>query len=178
MNINQRKFIKGYHVNLSMSESKIKRVMVGNKEFYWEVPQHLEKKLKKGDLVLVNVENKHTGSGNVLEEPVRRSMVLVDDILDNFQVVEGMKLKWVYRIYTGKKAELIQSYIESGLVNRNIEKSLGFSLAKKCNLSEKSMNSLLKKYDEEKVKRAVDIFLATDDRKAPLKFIKFVLEKI
>lgn len=179
MDIEQREFIKGYHVNFIYKRAKLLKIIVGSKEFHWEVPEYLKGNLEKGDLVIANVKNKYTSKGKELEEPIRKSIVLIADILNDFEPIEGMKLRFVSRKYTGKKAKLIKHYIDIGMVNRDIEEeSLAISLAKKCNLSEKSINGLLKKYDNDKVKKAVDMYLATDDRKAPLKFLKFILEKI
>lgn len=179
MNIEQREFIKGYHINPIYKRGELINVVVGIKEFYWEVPEYLKGNLKKGDLVITNVKNKYTSKGEELVEPIRKSIVIVDDILNEFKPIEGTKLRFVSREFKSKRAKLIKNYICIGMINKDIyEESLAMDLGKRCNLSERSINGLLKKYDTDKVKKAVDMYLATNNKKAPLKFLKFILEKI
>ncbi len=120
----------------------------------------------------------------VIEEIYRNhskpSFALVIDIIDDFENEESLNLKTVRSLYKGNKARLVKEYIKLGMINEDIDESIlkVKKLASKCNLSEKSINGLLKKYSEEKVEKAIDMFLATEEKKAPLKFLKFILEQI
>lgn len=175
----KREFIKGYHVNLILKGKDIKKIMIGNKEFYWEVPSYLKNKLKKGDLVIVNVENNYKSNGTQLNKTIVKSIVLIDEILYNFELKNKLNLKYVRNKYIGERAELIKHFIDKNMINQDfLEDSLAIKLAQKCNLSERSIKKLIEKYDEKKVIKAIEMFLATQDRKAPLKFINFILEKI
>ena len=195
----QREFIKGYHVNLKFDGKMITKASLLNRAFHWEVPKEWLGRFKKGDLVVVNVLKKNKG--------LSKSVIFVDETFTDLERVKGFDLKFAQVKYNPKKSRVIKRFlkenldknpiieewinskkaknnnqpqetkIEEPIVEENVE-SLASILAAKCNLSEKSIAGLLKKYDEEKVKRAVDMYLATEDRKAPLKFLKFILEKI
>lgn len=191
----QREFIKGCHIKLKLEEGRVIGAKLKNKEYFWEVPEHLIGCLKKDDLAIVTVNKTIKG--------LSKSIILVKDVLNELEEVDNKNLRFVERKYTHKKGRFIKKYlginknkeeltknnqdtknikvktIESEKISKETkEESLAMILANKCNLSERSITSLLKKYDEEKVKRAVDMYLATEDRKAPLKFLKFILEKI
>ncbi|MFR5267332.1 DUF5839 family protein [Clostridium sp.] len=172
--------IKACHVNVINRRYKIKKIIVNPKEFYWEIPDNLKGKLNKGDLVCVNVENKLTPKGELCESVITKSFALIIDVINDFKNEEALNLKKVRCLYKGKKARLVKEYIKLGMINEDVDESIlkVKKLASKCNLSEKSINGLLKKYSEEKVEKAIDMFLATEEKKAPLKFLKFILEQI
>lgn len=172
--------IKACHVNVINRRYKIKKIIVNPREYYWEIPDKLKGKVDKGDLVCVNVENKLTSKSELREKVITKSYALVIDIIDDFENEEALNLKTVRCLYKGNKARLVKEYIKLGMINEDIDESIlkVKKLASKCNLSEKSINGLLKKYSEKKVEKAIDMFLATEERKAPLKFLKFILEQI
>ena len=200
----QREFIKGYHVNLKFDGKVITQAILLDKAFHWEVPEEWLGGFKKGDLVVVNVHKKDVGlSKSVVfvdetftdaekvegmnlkfaqvKYNTKKSRVIKRLLRENPKenpIIEEWKKS--LRAKKNKKVEepkIEQPIVQEVIVEEKVE-SLASILAAKCNLSEKSIAGLLKKYDEEKVKRAVDMYLATEDRKAPLKFLKFILEKI
>lgn len=179
----KREFIKGRHVQIQLNKKKIKikRIILGTKEYYWKVPKKYRGTLKKGDLFFAMVDNDLTFDKQERKKPMKKVCIIIDEIFTDEERIKDLKLKSLTSERKSKKRpnDLIKYYIKQGLVNQKIDYDrTSLVLAAKCNLSEKSIVALLRKYDEEKVKRAVEMYLATEDRKAPLKFLKFVLEKI
>lgn len=180
----KREFVKGRHVQIQFNKKnrkKLKRIVLGTKEYYWEVPKKVKGIIKKDDLFFAVVDNKLTFDKQERKKPMGKACIIIDEIFTDEERVKNLELKSLTSKRKSKKVsnDFVKYCIKSGFVNQEIDYDrTSLVLAVKCNLSEKSIIALLKKYDEEKVKRAVEMYLATEDRKAPLKFLKFVLEKI
>ncbi|WP_297522383.1 hypothetical protein [uncultured Clostridium sp.] len=162
--IEKYNIIKGHNIHYRFNElDKIERI--------WKIPKKLHNKLKVGDIVSVLFKPKN-------EEKLKMNQVFITGIVEDYEHKEDFIVRTILQKVSKVKTEKIKQSLNG------IEKYLGNTispakeLADKCNLSEKSIQGLLKKYNEENVKKAIDMFLATDDKKAPLKFLKFILEKI
>ena len=149
--------IKARHIEFLLDEKNKNGFVedyyfMSDKIYNWKICAEF-KNVKIGDIVKVDVTKRNKGIREIKIVPV----VVVDVVID----FETSKYK-----------------IKKMLGFMNKEKSIAQNLADKCNLSEKSIDSLIKKNGLEKVEKSIDMMLAVEKPKAPLKFLKFILEKI
>lgn len=172
------KVVIAKHIHIEKnSDGIVTKQYLFHKEYFWEVPMELlDEKIKKGDIVKVLVDKPN--SNNL---KTHKAKVFVIDVIDNFENKEKLKLKPIIKISDTSKDKKLKKILQEKYFSEKKDKPIASEvteLAKKCFLSKKSIQSLITKYGLKKVVQAVEMMLATEDRKAPLKFLKLILENI